>query len=74
VSAWHRLDECRLRQTLGYGTAAEVDARLESAYTLVDRGDFHRTVCDRVETAVQATTSARDRRRVERSTILDVME
>jgi transposase InsO family protein len=73
-AAHRRLDECRLRQTLGYETAARVDARLESAYTLVDRGRFHETVRERVENAVQSQTCARDRRRAERATILDVME
>lgn len=69
-----RLDEARLRRSLGYETAAAVDARLESAYTLVDRRRFHETVCKRLESAVSATTCARDRRRAERATILDVME
>ena len=69
-----RLDQERLRATLGYRTAAQADAELPRAPDAVDRARFYAEACCALRRAVLGCKGARARRRAERNSIYATLE
>lgn len=69
-----RLDEERLRATLGYRTAAQADSMLPRAPDRVDRDRFYEEACCARRHAVLGCKSVRARRRAERNSICATLE
>lgn len=68
------LDEGRLRATRGWRTAAQLDASLPRAGTLVDRDRFYAEACSTAREALLGARDARVARRLEREAILALLE
>jgi transposase InsO family protein len=67
----HRLDECRLRPSLGYRTSRVCDEETESWYDRgVRREEVYESACRAVQEALEGEESGRARRKKERWMIL----
>ncbi|MCG3135574.1 MAG: hypothetical protein HMLKMBBP_03292 [Planctomycetes bacterium] len=69
-----RLDEVRLRGSLGFRTAAAADAGLTGWYDVCTRERFLATVCRRLDEALPGLETARARRKARREAIYASLE
>jgi transposase InsO family protein len=72
--AARRLDDHRLRRTLGYRTATEYDRGLSRSYNANNRWRFYRMARCSLRATVPRGQSLRARRRAERAVILELLE
>jgi hypothetical protein len=69
-----RLNGCRLRRSLRWKTAKEVDEELPSGYDVVTREEIYEAACKAARNAVANEPNGRARRRKEREAILATLE
>lgn len=69
-----RLDDVRLRASLGFRTATAADAGLTTWYHVCTRDRFLATLCRRLDEALPAIEGARERRKARREAIYASLE
>jgi hypothetical protein len=69
-----RLNDARLRRSLGWRTAKEVDRTLPTGYDEATREKVYEAACEAVRTAVANERNGRARRRKQREAILATLE
>ena len=74
LQARNRLDHHRLRRSRSWMTAADFDAQLPEAESLVNRERFYADACCAIRDAVLNSASKRERRRATRAAVLQCMQ